>query len=394
MPFKANTVRDITMHYLYVMLKDKIGLGKMPVRTIEEHLREAAEWLLRGQNAFADDGVAHSYDLRSRHWLASYPETTGYIIPTLYDYAKYFNAPAYRHPAYRMAAWEVDVQLGCGGVMAGRIDAPEVVPTVFNTGQVLFGWARAFNETGEERFLRALRRAADWLVSIQDQDGAWRQYASPFTTTSVNAYNTRSAFGLIRAFVVLADERYLKAAIRNVEWTLRRANGHGWLPDNCLTKSELRHPLTHTIAYSIRGILEVGAAADRQDFIDHALIMAKAVAAHQRPDGSLPARYDSAWQPTVNWSCVTGNSQMAVNWFRLAKLTGEKDLVGTAIKANRFNMSIQDLRATDPGIRGALKGSHPIDGYYMRYKYPNWAAKFFMDGLMLEHLYQVVDDIG
>lgn len=379
--------------FLYA-LRDRLGFGTRSVSPIEEHLREAADWLLRAQSTSADRGVAHSYDVCSRHWSASYPETTGYIIPTLYDYAKYFNASKYREPAHQMALWEAEIQMEEGGVMAGRIDASKVAPTIFNTGQVLFGWARAFKETGDMHFLDALRKAADWLVNVQDNDGAWRRYSSPFTTAQVNAYNTRSAFGLIRAFVAIPDERYLKAAVRNVEWALSQANTHGWLPDNCLTQSGLRHPLTHTIAYSIRGILEVGAKVGRQDFIDHALTMAKAVALQQRPDGSLPARYDSEWHPTVSWSCITGNSQMAVNWFRLAKLTGEEELANAARRANRFNMSIQNLRAKDPGIRGALKGSHPIDGFYMRYKYPNWAAKFFMDGLMLEQLYKVVDDIG
>ena len=70
--------------------------GSVPVGSIEEHLRAAAEWLLRAQAATPDDGVAHSYDVRAGKWLASYPETTGYIIPTLYDYARHFDAPALR----------------------------------------------------------------------------------------------------------------------------------------------------------------------------------------------------------------------------------------------------------------------------------------------------------
>ena len=33
---------------------------------------------------------------------------------------------------------------------------------------------------------------------------------------------------------------------------------------------------------------------------------------------------------------------------------------------------------------GGVKGSFPVDGDYCRYAYPNWAAKFLADSLMLE----------
>ena len=163
---------------------------------------------------------------------------------------------------------------------------------------------------------------------------------------------------------------------------------------NCLTENADDSALTHTIAYSIRGILEVGIAVRKPQYVERALTMAKAVAAPQNGDGSLPAYLDPDWKRHSSWTCVTGNSQMAINWLRLARETGDKALVANASRANRFNMSIQDLSHADPAIRGALKGSHPINGGYMTWRYPNWAAKFFMDALMLEQLGDRVSDIG
>ena len=382
------------MNHLWLLARDKLGVGARPIRSIEEHLRAAADWLLRAQAATPDDGVAHSYDVRAGKWLASYPETTGYIIPTLYDYAKYFDAPAYADAAHRMALWEVAVQLPDGGVRAGTMAAEVVVPTVFNTGQVLFGLARAASETGDESIRAALIRAADWLVAAQDEDGCWRRFPSPFTTTKTAAYNTRTAFGLVRAFAVVQDQKYLDVAERNVAWALGTARPNGWLPGNCLTENADDSALTHTIAYSIRGILEVGLAAGKTQYVEHALRMGKAVALRQRADGSLPAYYNPDWSPKVGWTCVTGNSQMAIDWLRLARETGETGLIENARRANRFNMGIQDLGAANPGVRGALKGSHPINGGYMTWRYPNWAAKFFMDALMLEQLCDRIDNIG
>lgn len=379
--------------YLHV-IKDKLGGSRYPVRGIREHLQGAAEWLLRAQRATPDDGVAHCYDLQGHVWRASYPETTGYIIPTLYDYARYYEAVEYADAAYRMAAWEAEIQLPDGGVRAGRMDAEIVAPTVFNTGQVLFGWARAYRESGDERMKTALERAADWLVAAQDADGAWRRFPSPFTSSKLNSYNTRTAFGLVRAYEACGREAWRAAADRNVQWAIGRALPNGWLPDNSLTTTPGDIALTHTIAYSIRGILEVGTALKKPEYLEHALRMARAVAARQRPDGALPGYLAPDWSPAARWTCVTGNSQMAINWLRLARLAGEEALMEHARRANRFNMGIQDLHHRDPGVRGAMKGSHPIDGHYMTWRFPNWAAKFFMDALMLEELNAVADNIG
>lgn len=382
------------MKHITQLVRDITGSTVKPVQSLETHLRGAADWLLQAQKGTPDDGVAHSYDVRAKKWLASYPETTGYVIPTLIDYANYFNAPRYAEAAKKMADWECDIQLADGGVRAGTMDAELVAPTIFNTGQALFGWAKAYLETGHERYKLSLTRASDWLVAAQDKDGAWRRFSSPFTTSKLNSYNTRTAFGLVRAFQALGNERYLDAAVANVEWTLGRTLPNRWLPDNCLTANVDLTALTHTIAYSIRGILEVGVAANRMAYIEHALEMAKMVASRQRPDGALPAYYTPEWNTSVKWSCITGNSQMAINWLRLAQVTGEKPLIDNAMRANRFNMSIQDLSATDLNVRGGIKGSHPINGGYMTYRYPNWAAKFFMDGLMLEMLHEKVNNIG
>lgn len=382
------------MKHWLIAARDRLAAPHPSSRPLGEHLESAAQWVLRAQAATGDDGVAHSYDVRGPVWLASYPETTGYMIPTLYDYAAHYQRPEYREAARKMAQWEIDVQLPDGGVRAGTMAAPTPVPTVFNTGQVLFGLARAARETADARFVEATRRAADWLVDAQDEDGCWRRHQSPFTTTTTAAYNTRSAFGLVRAYEVVPDLRYLHAAQRNAAWTLDSAAPNGWLPGNCLSLQADDRALTHTIAYAIRGLLEVGVALRRPEFVAHALRMARAVAQAQRADGALPGYLGPDWRPLARWSCVTGNAQMALNWMRLARETGHTELIAHAHAANAFNMSIHEVAAVQPGRRGGVKGSHPIDGEYMRWRYPNWAAKFFMDALMLQELGPAAPNIG
>lgn len=363
---------------------DRIFSSRKPRATSDARrgLQAAAEWLSSAQDATGCGGVSAYYDLTRKSWVGAYPETTGYIIPTFLRYAEFSGHSEYHDRAIRMAEWECDIQLPEGGVRAGTMDATEVAPTIFNTGQVLFGWLDAWSRTRDERFRASLVRAANWLVDAQDPDGAWRRHASPFASHALNTYNTRVAFGLAAAGRDLNEPRYIQAAVRNVDWALTQMHPNGWLENNDLEDNE--NPLTHTIAYATRGILEVGLIAGNANFVDAAKRIAGAVANIQRRDGALPGRLDSEWKAAARWSCVTGNAQMAIIWQRLAMEAGDPSWKSAAERVNQFNLSIQDLDAADRGIRGGIPGSHPLKGGYMKRRYPNWAAKFFMDALMLQ----------
>jgi hypothetical protein len=46
-------------------------------------------------------------------------------------------------------------------------------------------------------------------------------------------------------------------------------------------------------------------------------------------------------------------------------------------------MSCQDIRTGNLNVRGAIAGSFPHWGAYAPFSYPNWAAKFFIDAMLL-----------
>ncbi len=52
-----------------------------------EHVAAAARWLAVAQEASGDGGVAGRYRLGTG-WTSSYPETTGYLIPTFLALAR------------------------------------------------------------------------------------------------------------------------------------------------------------------------------------------------------------------------------------------------------------------------------------------------------------------
>jgi len=358
-----------------------------PIRTREDHLAAAMDWLCRAQDATPDAGVSRSYTLRYMRshkrsgWLASYPETTGYIIPTFFAYASLTGNNEYRERAVRMARWEADVQMENGAVQGGVIDFPPT-PAIFNTGQVLFGWVAAYREEGHEVFRQSAKRGADFLVSAIDPDGAWRRHGSEYARRGVNVYDARTAWGLLEAYRITDESAHRDAAVHNLDFVLTKQRPNGWFEECCLDDNT--RPLLHTIAYTMEALFEAGKILGEKKFQTAARLAADALLARQKPDGSLAGRFDREWNDSARWSCLTGNAQTAIVWLRLHEATGDQRYLHAAERMNCFLSSTQDLSASDPGIRGGIKGSQPIWGEYGAYEYLNWAAKFFADALMLE----------
>lgn len=354
-----------------------------------ESLRHAMAWLCQAQDATPDAGVSRSYALtyhpffKRRGWLPSYPETTGYIIPTMFEYATRTGNDEHLARAIRMADWECDVQMASGAVMGGTVDTTPT-PAIFNTGQVLFGWIRAYHETGTERYLASALKAGDFLLKSQDRDGAWRKNLSAYASATMPSYtyNTRSAWGMVLLAQASGMSQYRDAAERNIEYALTQQRPNGWLHNNCL--SDPARPLLHTIAYSLRGILETGIAIQNSRFIAAARQAADALLKRQRPDGSLAGRFDQEWEAAAAYSCLTGNVQMGTVWARLYHLTGDTKYLDGVARANAFTRSVQWLGTGNPGLDGGVSGSFPLHGRYGRFEVLNWAVKFFADSLMLE----------
>jgi len=374
------------MKRLAVASRDLIA-PRDAARAPELHLDAAMQWLCRAQDATPDDGVSRSHALRHMRahgrsgWLPSYPETTGYIIPTFLAYASLTGKRDYRDRAVRMARWEADIQMENGAVQGGVIGFPPT-PAIFNTGQVLFGWAAAFRETREEAFLNSARRGADFLVAAMDSDGGWRRHGSQYARAGVNVYDARTAWGLLEAYGITNDIAHRDAVVRNLEFVLTKQRSNGWFEECCLDDNT--RPLLHTIAYTMEGLLEAGVSLGDERFTSAARQAADALLARQLPNGSLSGRFDSEWNGTATWSCLTGDAQTAIVWLRLHELTDDARYLQAARRMNRYLSTTQNLDAADPGIRGGIKGSQPIWGEYGPYEYLNWAAKFFADSLMIE----------
>jgi hypothetical protein len=355
--------------------------------SVERHAAGVMEWILRAQRATPDDGVAHSFDVTTRQWLPSYPETTGYLICSLLRAAEAGVADrALLHDAAaRMGRWLTTVQWESGAFQGGHIGVPQPQPAVFNTGQILKGLTDLIVRRVETSpaIETSAARAAKWLIAMQDADGAWRRVVSSLVTEPLGAYNVRTAWALARYGKAVGDRAALDAGIANGRWLLSVQMPDGWFPH--MTMQAGTSPLLHTVAYTINGLLELGDLCQRPEFFEAAARAADQVRKLQDPrSGAVPGQIDPGYRVAVPWTSTTANSQMAIVWFRLFEITGEPHWRAAALQANRFNKRLQDLNSWDEEVRGGLRGSSPCHVGYGKLAYLNWTQKFYLDALLAE----------
>ncbi len=352
-----------------------------PISSLDDHLRAAINWLCAAQDSQTDGGVSLRYSL-IRGWDASYPETTGYIIPTFLDYASLMGLDEIIDRAIRMADWELSIQNRDGSFNGGALGSG-YGPFVFDTGQILFGLIAAHQKTKQDKYIDAAIRSGAWLASVQDEEGMWKNYT--FHSTP-HTYYTRVAWALAQLGQYTNDAVFSRAATRNVDWALTKQYSNGWFDLAGFTTAAHTSPYTHTISYTMEGVLGTGVCLGRDDYIDAAMRSADALMLKVNDDGFCHGMFDSHWVAPSNFSCLTGSAQFAVVFLRLYELSGKEKYLKTARALNRFLKQHQEMSAS-PEIRGAIAGSFPIWGKYQRFAYPNWAAKFFADSLLLERLY-------
>lgn len=357
---------------------------------IDRVVREGLAWIGRAQDASAsaDGGVARHWSYRTG-WSTSYPETTGYIVPTMLECAAALGDAELRARGRRMLDWLVAIQMPDGGFQGGMIGQTPVVSVTFNTGQILMGLAAGVRELGEA-YRPAMDRAARFLVDSLDPDGCWRRHPTPFAQPGEKAYETHVSWGLLeaaRASEGAARDAYADAALRQVAWALTKQQPNGWFASNDL--EDPAAPLTHTIGYVLRGVVEAWRYARDVGHPEAAGLLAAArrtadgLLPQVGADGFLPGRLDRDWQGTVRWACLTGSVQIAHSLLLLFQETGEARYRDAAYRLNAYVRRTVLLDAP-PSERGAVKGSFPVSGGYCTYQFPNWATKFSIDAQRLE----------
>lgn len=337
----------------------------------EQRARAALDWVARSIET--NQGRGSSACLFLGKWSPPYPETTGYLIETLLDYAGFLGEPVWQDFALQCGDWLLEVQHADGSFPSLYANSGQ--PSVFNTGMALFGLSRLSKmEDPGGKFSSSVRRAIDWMLAQLNEEGSWPHHS--YVPGFIPSYYTRAIWGVLEAGRALgdrsADERMAKAL----------AFFEGRMGENGTVKHWGFHPgkpaFTHTIAYTWRGFWESALLLERQDILPAVQKGLTALGEMER----LPGRLAEDGTPDFSFSCLTGNAQLSVLAGKVFEFTGNKRFLKMA---ERFFLetAVHQVKRTRSVYCGGIAGSYPIWGPYQRLRYPNWAVKFFLDACLL-----------
>jgi uncharacterized protein YyaL (SSP411 family) len=354
----------------------------------ELHLLKTIEWLEQSV-VHGKGGSASHYSLLKGKWLNPFPETTGYIIPTLFEYANNYNLSEYSALATKLADWIGDVQLENGACMQGNYDATKGKTSgiVFNTGQNILGFIRAYKETSQQKYFENAERAADFLVASTDEKGIWNKNLHRGLKHTINS---RCCWALLLMNEILPDEKYVYVSKANLDWTLQQQIENGWFRHGTSRIGGL--PNTHFLSYTCEGLIESYLILKEKKYLDAAVKTADKLLDIFIERKMLFAFWDEKWNNRGKYFrnskgkfiCVTGNIQISIVWMMLYKISGNLKYKDAAIHMLNYIKTIHNIETKRKGINGGIKGSFPIYGSYSMFMYPNWAAKYFCDAMMMK----------
>ncbi len=332
-------------------------------------LVRAINWLKTSECKTGGSAANFSY---LTGWTRAYPETTGYIIKTLLDYHKSFHDRESFEMAFRFGKWLLSIQNIDGSWNGGLYPNKKPQQSIFNTGQIIIGLV-ALNEVSEENIWKdSIHRATTWLAQNVNNQGLWEiGHYNDFNPT----YYTRVAWPMLLANQVLKEELISKRALMVLDNMSSRLLSNGSFQYWGFKTDQ--PAFTHTIAYSIRGFIESSLLI--QDWDRYAKYTEPAMDRLYRLSeihgGRLPGYIDNEWRVKGDFTCLTGNAQVAYCFFLMFNRQSDLRFVNAGTRLLEYNISKQSRS-------GAIAGSSPIYSKYMRMRYPNWAAKFHADAII------------
>ena len=333
-----------------------------------QSLKAVLGFLKRSIDVHNGRGSSHSYSYWlnwGSGWGPAYPETTGYLIPTLLKAGQYVDA-RYELLAFQCADWLCRIQDRQGWFYAGV--HPSNGPSIFNTAMIISGMTAAYRRSQDKRYLEAARRSVQWIMDQQEEDGSFRKYA--FANGHFPAYYSRVLWSLA-SFDSIAGDENSKAGIVRLKSALEPHFRS--VPIRDMGFEPNKPSFLHTIAYTLRGALE--SEKIKPDLaLSYQAQLEELVTQHIRT-GKWPGLIGSNGEGDYSFRCLTGEAQMAaILW--LSKNRGWSEIAIETID------SLIHLQSRYGSAQGGLPGSYPSWGRYNPLRYPNWASKFLADALL------------
>ena len=385
-------ISDIKNNHLYEMpfckrvMLDVFDKSR-PVPTFENSLKNTFGWIKQSFEATGDGGSSAYYHL-GYGWKSSYPETTGYLIPTLYEYAEHSNDKSWSALARKASEWLLEIQDKEGGWQGLQIGVP-CEPRIFNTGMILDGMIAAFLKEKDERYLVAAIKAMDWILSKIGENGLF--------TSNNPVKGGWSADILVLAYMSVVVQyttkdkqaEYLKLIHKAMDAHLKFQQPNGWMAASNFEDSFRNTAVLHILGYAFDGLLVLFETTKEERYLNSAMKIAVELLSLYEATGQIPSYVSSDWSTYFDMGktkaslCLTGLSQIAICFHKVALIKNKPEYATAANKLIERVASISNWQSSCSGLAYGVAGSYPISGHYQKYKILNWAAKFHAESILM-----------
>lgn len=205
----------------------------------------------------------------TKNYSYIYSEISGYAMTTLAYLYRETHESRYIDNARKIGDWILTVEGPNGTIPTAFYLSEQSVQKpgeihAFDVGMVLDGLVCLYRETQDARYLEDAKKAADWLVSIQQPDGSVSAMVDDATgdikdhdgtwSTQAGPYHAKNVIGLLNLFDVTQETRYRDSATKLCDYALTRQKPDGQF----LTYGELDGTNLHPHLYSCEGLYVAG----------------------------------------------------------------------------------------------------------------------------------------
>lgn len=364
-------------------------VGRTP--TADETLVNIFQWIKESFKASGDGGSSAYYRM-GVGWKASYPETTGYLIPTLYEYADYTKNDEWRTLAKNAADWLLSIQSNAGGWQGLQVDE-KCELRIFNSAMILDGLITTYKRENDVKYLEAAIKGAQWVITRIDENGLF----SKNNFSNGGSFDTLVVACVLMVIQFMPEEEqkeHIPVLRKSLDALISLQMENGWFRKCNIESSYKDTALLHHLGYTLDGLIISSSLLNDDKYYDVAKRTAKELLSKFEVNLELPAFIKSNWETfyDINWKraslCLTGYSQIAIVFQKISAKENDLRYLNAAYKINDIVGAIGNHKFKNKGLNFGLSGSYPIDGNYQEFQFVNWAAKYHAESVLLSINYR------
>ncbi len=341
-------------------------------KTLEHALDKNLNWIKLSFQVNNNLGSS-AHQTISGKWSISYPETTGYLVPTLLSASLYKDDEELSQLAHRQLIYFKSINSIDGGFYSNNQKNKKLF---FDNSQIQFGLI-ALYKLNNDQIKNTLIDNYNWLLEQIEPDKPIIN--NSYKTDYIPSYFSRSCWALLETEQVLnIDHSHKTYSLLDLVKNKKNKNHSfkSWSFDG------RDRAFSHSIIYAFRGLLESAIILKDQTLIDQTLDSVKYINQEIVPKfkNQLWGSYDQKWKPDTSYICSVGNAQFCLLLLLSYKITDDPSYLKNIVALARPLISSQNNILNSQ--KGALPSSIPIWGKYQRFNYTNWTQKFYTDLLL------------